>query len=203
MVDYDPRVQQWSSIEQLLFDKRVTAPIVLVLADSDGVEATEAVARIAHRVALNSMEIHEIITTIRDACTLEGLVSHQFEVLRCNRLYQSLTQRQRDIVDFVVEGAPNKQIATKLNVSVKTIERERKRAYDQLHVRSTAEMTRVVILAGLQDVIFPAKATPPIHSVQRVDRQDSPSNPPSIPTMETSVKEVQPRQEAYSPQSYS
>ncbi|MCA9137793.1 MAG: hypothetical protein KDB00_13570 [Planctomycetales bacterium] len=156
LLDYDPRVQQWTSIEQLLFEKDVIAPVVLVLDENSGMSASEAVARIAHVVAINTMEVHEIIETIQDALALSTLVSHQFDVLRCHRLYQSLPERQRKIVDFVVEGSPNKQIATKLKVSVKTIERERQKAYRQLNVRSTAEMTRVVILGSLHDVVFPA-----------------------------------------------
>ncbi|MEM0927276.1 MAG: LuxR C-terminal-related transcriptional regulator [Planctomycetota bacterium] len=160
LLDYDPRIQQWTSIEQLLFEKTVAAPVVLVLDDSTGISASEAVARIAHVVAVNSMEPHEIAEALRDASALQSLVEHQFDVLRCHRLYGDLPDRQRQIVDFVVEGAPNKQIATRLKVSVKTIERERQKAYRALNVRSTAEMTRVVILGSLHDVVFPiAKRT--------------------------------------------
>ena len=183
-LDYDPRMQQWSSIEQLLFEKDVAAPVVLVLDESSGLSPSEAVARIAHVVAFNSMETHEIVDSMRDAVALSSLVSHQFDVLRCHRLYQSLADRQRKIVDFVVEGAPNKQIATKLKVSVKTIERERQKAYRHLDVRSTAEMTRVVILGGLHDVIFPVTRVRTGFMERRVDQHPSerPSAPSIMPT---------------------
>lgn len=177
LLDYDPRIQQWTSIEQLLFDKEVVAPVVLVLDESSGMSASEAVARIAHVVAFNTMEVHEIIETIHDAIGLSTLVSHQFDVLRCHRLYQGLPDRQRQIVDFVVDGAPNKQIATKLKVSVKTIERERQKAYRQLNVRSTAEMTRVVILGSLHDVVFPAARHPKSHGGLRLDSHSTPVAP--------------------------
>ena len=173
LLDYDPRIQQWTSIEQLLFEKKVTAPVALVLDESSGLAASEAVARIAHVVAINTMEVHEIIETIQDAIGLSTLVSHQFDVLRCHRLYQGLPDRQRQIVDFVVEGAPNKQIATKLKVSVKTIERERQKAYRQLNVRSTAEMTRVVILGSLHDVVFPAARLPKQSEGLRMDSRST------------------------------
>ena len=166
---YDPRVQQWTSIEQLLFEKKVVAPVVLVLDDSSGLNASEAVARIAHVVAFNTMEVREIIETLRGAEKLGTWVARQFDVLRCHRLYQGLPDRQRKIVDFVVEGAPNKQIATKLNVSVKTIERERQKAYRQLNVRSTAEMTRVVSLGRLHDVVFPTSPQPSPRPGLRLD----------------------------------
>jgi len=180
LLDYDPRIQQWTSIEQLLFEKDVVAPVVLVLDETSGITASDAVARIAHVVAMNTMELHEIVETIRDAICLNSLVSHQFDVLRCHRLYESLPERQRQIVDFVVEGAPNKQIATKLKVSVKTIERERQKAYRQLNVRSTAEMTRVVILGSLHDVVFPAARNRSLPTNLRMDshEQGNHSAPP-------------------------
>ena len=161
MIDYDPTTQEWSSIEQLLVDRNLVAPVVLVISDSDSLQATEAVARVAHVVAIHSMEEHEIVEVIRDARALTPLVNHQFDVLRCHQLYENLPERQRRIVDLVVDGAPNKQIATKLEVSVKTIERDRQKAYQSLNVRSTAEMTRVVILGSLHEVVFPPRKPRP------------------------------------------
>lgn len=161
MIDYDPMTQEWSSIEQLLVDRNLIAPVVLVINDATTIQATEAVARVAHVVALHSMEEHEITEVIRDARALTPLVNHQFDVLRCHQLYENLPERQRRIVDLVVDGAPNKQIATKLEVSVKTIERDRQKAYQSLNVRSTAEMTRVVILGSLHEIVFPARKPRP------------------------------------------
>jgi FixJ family two-component response regulator len=158
LLDSDPRIQPWSRIQQTLYDKRVIAPVVLVTDESSGIPIKDIDGQIAHVRAFHSMDVPEIVETIQDAIGMSRLVAHQFEVLRCHRLYQSLPARQRLIVDYAVEGAPNKQIATKLNVSVKTIERERQRAYRQLNVRSTAEMTRVVIMGGLHGVVFPAVA---------------------------------------------
>ena len=157
LIDHDPAVQQWTSIEQLLFEKNVAAPVILVLDNADDFAATEAIARVAHVVATRTMEVPEIIEALQEARGLQTWVRHQFDVLRCHRMYEQLLDRQRKIVDLVVDGAPNKKIATELNVSVKTIERERQRAYKQLSVRSTAEMTRVVILASLHGVVFPSK----------------------------------------------
>ena len=121
-------------------------------------EATESVARVAHVVAIDTMQDHEVIEAINDARALRSLVEHQFDVLQCHHLYREACQSDNaKIVDLVVDGAPNKQIATKLEVSVKTIERDRQKAYQRLNVRSTAEMTRVVILGSLHNIVFPSK----------------------------------------------
>lgn len=60
-----------------------------------------------------------------------------------------LTSRERRIVQLASLGEPNKRIASTVGLSVKSIERIRRDAYDKLNVRSAAEMTRAVILGGL------------------------------------------------------
>ncbi|MEM6366110.1 MAG: LuxR C-terminal-related transcriptional regulator [Planctomycetota bacterium] len=161
LIDHEPALQRWSGIEKLLFEKNIAAPVILVLDNADNMADADAIAQVAHVVATRKMEVPEIIEAIQDARGLRTWVRHQFDVLRCHRMYEQLLQRQRKIVDLVVDGAPNKKIATALNVSVKTIERERQRAYQQLSVRSTAEMTRVVILASLHDVVFASQTARP------------------------------------------
>lgn len=64
-------------------------------------------------------------------------------------LLQSLTPRELRIVQLASDGLPNKQIATTIGLSVKSIERIRRDAYRKLRVRSTAEMTRVFLLGSL------------------------------------------------------
>lgn len=70
----------------------------------------------------------------------------------CVRL-ASLTQRERRIVHLAADGMPNKRIAAVLGLSVKTVEKQRRQAYQRLHVASTAEMTRAVTLGSLHSVL--------------------------------------------------
>lgn len=70
----------------------------------------------------------------------------------CVRL-ASLTQRERRIVHLAADGMPNKRIAAVLGLSVKTVEKQRRQAYQRLHVASTAEMTRAVTLGSLHTVL--------------------------------------------------
>lgn len=56
----------------------------------------------------------------------------------------SLNEREHMIVNMATEGVPNKTIARRLNVSVKTIEQCRRNAYLKLSVSSSAEVASVV-----------------------------------------------------------
>jgi len=64
---------------------------------------------------------------------------------------ESLTPRQREVLQLVAEGKSNKEIATTLNVSVKTVDYHKARIMDDLGLRTTAELTRYAIEHGIVD----------------------------------------------------
>ena len=59
----------------------------------------------------------------------------------------ALTAREREVLDRVVAGKPNRVIADELAVTIKTIEWHRARIMERLQVRSLAELIRLS-LAG-------------------------------------------------------
>lgn len=60
-----------------------------------------------------------------------------------------LTQRQREVLQLIGEGKTTKEIATLLNVSVKTVEFHKARLMEELDFHSTAELMRYAITQGL------------------------------------------------------
>lgn len=61
----------------------------------------------------------------------------------------SLTPRQREVLQLIAEGHSTKEIATMLNVSAKTIEFHRSQIIRELNLHGTAELTRYAIAHGL------------------------------------------------------
>jgi DNA-binding NarL/FixJ family response regulator len=61
----------------------------------------------------------------------------------------SLTDREREVLQLVAEGKPTREIASVLNVSVKTVESHRKRIMNKLDIHSVAELTKFAIREGL------------------------------------------------------
>ena len=57
----------------------------------------------------------------------------------------SLTHREREVVQQVAEGKLNKQIAARLNVSVKTVETHRASAMRKLKLKTTAALVRYAV----------------------------------------------------------
>jgi FixJ family two-component response regulator len=57
-----------------------------------------------------------------------------------------LTPREREVMELVVTGAPNKVISTKLGVSLKTVEAHRARVMEKLRAKSVSELVRMSLL---------------------------------------------------------
>lgn len=55
-----------------------------------------------------------------------------------------LTERERDVMDLVVAGLPNKLIADQLDISVRTVEVHRSRVFDKMQVKSAVELANLL-----------------------------------------------------------
>jgi DNA-binding NarL/FixJ family response regulator len=60
----------------------------------------------------------------------------------------ALSEREREVVRYVARGYSNKEIAAKLDVSVKTVETYRYRATEKLGLHSRADLVRYAIDQG-------------------------------------------------------
>jgi DNA-binding NarL/FixJ family response regulator len=60
-----------------------------------------------------------------------------------------LTDRQREVLQLIAEGRNTKDIAVKLNVSVKTVETHRKQLMDRLDIHDVAGLVRYAIRVGI------------------------------------------------------
>jgi len=63
-----------------------------------------------------------------------------------------LTSREREVLQLVAEGLATKQIASSLQVSVKTVETHRRQIMDKLDLHSVAELTKYAIREGLASI---------------------------------------------------
>jgi DNA-binding NarL/FixJ family response regulator len=65
--------------------------------------------------------------------------------------YGRLTSREREVFHLLAEGLTTKEIARRLDISVKTAENHRGRVLDKLDMRNTAELVRYALRKGLLD----------------------------------------------------
>ncbi len=63
--------------------------------------------------------------------------------------FTTLSKREREVLQLIAEGKSTKQIASYLNVSVKTIETHRQQIMEKLNIHSIAELTKYAIKEGI------------------------------------------------------
>ena len=66
--------------------------------------------------------------------------------------FPNLTPREREVLQLVAEGLSNKQSASELHISIKTIDKHRQSVMDKLDIHGTAGLTRYAISAGMINV---------------------------------------------------
>jgi DNA-binding NarL/FixJ family response regulator len=68
------------------------------------------------------------------------------------KAFSLLTEREREVLQYITDGKSTKQIASDLNVSAKTVESHRRQVMGKLNIRNVAELTKYAIREGLTSV---------------------------------------------------
>jgi two-component system, NarL family, response regulator NreC len=71
------------------------------------------------------------------------------QVERGDETPDSLTDRELEVLTLVAEGLTNRQIALKLNISIKTVQTHRANLMDKLNLHDRTELVRYAIRRGL------------------------------------------------------
>lgn len=115
-------------------------------------------------MAVNAMRMGAMDVLEKPCCenelrvAIQGALAHDRKQLRqsatrreaADRIEQ-LTPSERSVLTQVLEGVPNKQIASQLGVCIRTVEARRSRIYKTMGVNSVAELARVCVAAGFVD----------------------------------------------------
>ena len=156
LVDYlsssgEPALQLLQALE----DADVAMPLVLVTRSPSLSFLAEATGRGAAGILMRPTSRFLVEQAMKLAVEFKPVLELRHQIRQYAKRLAQLTEREKNILRLAVEGWPNKRIAALLDVSVKTIERSRKFAYQKLNVRSSAEMARVVTLGSMERTMWP------------------------------------------------
>lgn len=98
-----------------------------------------------------SIAIHGAGQQPRPGAPPEGPAAAHPEVVEAARRMAGLSPREREVLDLLVAGKPNKLIAHELGISQRTAEVHRARLMARLGARSLAEAVRLAVKAELAD----------------------------------------------------
>jgi FixJ family two-component response regulator len=92
----------------------------------------------------------ELLRAIREALERESsLRTERAEVVAIQTRLARLTPREREVLEYVVSGQPNKQIADVLGTALQTIKVHRARVMRKMGVLSLAELVQVAAQVGI------------------------------------------------------
>ena len=91
---------------------------------------------------------------------IEGYLEGR-KTLRSSTPWDTLTQREREVLKLIAEGYKNKEIADYLYISVKTVEKHRANLMKKLDLHSTSSLTAFAMEKGLMNMEIPINSSLP------------------------------------------
>jgi FixJ family two-component response regulator len=146
-------------LQQHLNEHRVLLPVIFLSGRADVPKAVRAVKEGAIDFIEKPFDYRRIVALIEECLRREAKARAGHDRVRAlaERLAQ-ITQREREVLEHVVAGRLNREIAEHLQISIKTVEAHRSRIMEKLEVNSVAELVQAVLLTGSADA--PGKAAP-------------------------------------------
>ena len=146
----DVRMPGMSGLE--LFDRlnaqHNTLPVIFITGHGDVPMAVSALKRGAADFIEKPFNDRDMLKLIEQslAQAREQAASREAGAATARRI-EALTSREREVLQLIVGGRLNKQIADELGISIKTVEVHRARVMEKMGVESLAELVQLVLAA--------------------------------------------------------
>lgn len=124
-------------------------PVIIMTGHGDVASAREAFRALAIDFLEKPIDHKKLLAGIVDAFSIQQtkLVA-AMEQGQIERLLSKLTQRELEVMDRVVAGLHNREIAAELGISPRTVEVHKARMMDKLGVSNVADLVRLNLQLG-------------------------------------------------------
>ncbi len=145
----DVRLQGMSGLElqEKLTERNIRLPVIIVTGFGDVPMAVRALQNGATDFIEKPYNPQVFLERIRQAITRD--VEERKRRAKVDEIRERvgmLTPREREVMELVVAGHPNKAVAAKLAMSPKTVETHRSRVMWKMQVKSVAQLVRMALL---------------------------------------------------------
>ncbi len=122
-------------------------PIIVITAHGDVATVRTALKSGAVDFLEKPVDPDALLTAVRTALDTDAAQRRAaLEARRAERQLSVLTTRERQVMELVAKGCHNREIASTLGISPRTVEVHKARVMDKLQVRSAAELVRIVLM---------------------------------------------------------
>jgi len=152
VADYRMKGINGLELQEILLDKGVELPVIIVTAYARTSMTVQAIKNGAVTLLDKPYDDDNLWQAIRNALAEdERRRSRKRENAEVRSRINSLSDKEREVLDLMLVGTSNKVMSTKLNVSLRTIENRRRKVFSKLHVETVAELVALVLKAREMD----------------------------------------------------
>jgi FixJ family two-component response regulator len=127
-----------------LNDANVHIPIIFITGHGDIPMSVRAMKEGAHEFLTKPVRGQDLLDAVQKAIASDRVLrKERAEVSEIRTRFDSLTPREKEVLDFVVAGLLNKQIAGEMGTSELTVKTHRAHVMEKTHADSLAHLVRM------------------------------------------------------------
>jgi two-component system response regulator FixJ len=136
------------ALQEELARRKDSLPVIVMTGHGDVPLAVKAMRAGAIDFLEKPFEEDALVTSVRRALERRSVsLSRNSAAQAALEQLSHLTERERQVLDLLVMGKPNKVIAFELDISPRTVEIHRARVMEKTGARSLADLVRVALAA--------------------------------------------------------
>ena len=137
-------------LQKLIASERTDMPIIFITGHGDVPMTVQAMKGGAVEFLTKPFDDEVLLNAIGHAIRRSAAVlDDQAETSALSSSYESLTPRERDVMNLVVSGMLNKQIGMKLGISEITVKAHRGKMMQKMKAKSLAHLVKTAVRLGL------------------------------------------------------
>ena len=137
-------------LQQELVNRAIDIPVIMITGHGDVPIAVRAMKAGAVDFIEKPFDDEVLVQRLRRGLALADEVRDKTAVAKtAEQRIGMLSERERQVLEHLVTGQPNKIIAFELDISPRTVEVYRARVMKKMHARSLAELVRQVLALGI------------------------------------------------------
>lgn len=137
-------------LQEKLASVRIFLPVIIITGHGDVPMAVRTVKSGAFDFIEKPFNDQVLLDRIQQALEKDAEQRvQQGERDEISRRINKLTPREKEVMDLVVAGNPNKIIASELGISCRTVEIHRGRVMEKMQANSLSDLMRIGLMSGL------------------------------------------------------
>jgi RNA polymerase sigma factor (sigma-70 family) len=137
-------------LQEQLARAAYSLPVIFLTGHGDIPKSVEAMKKGAIDFLTKPFDDEDLLRAIHQALERDKRERQRYHVVRAiQQNLETLTEREHEILRYVLTGKLNKQIADALDISEKTVKVHRGRVMEKLRVSSVAELVHLAEKAGI------------------------------------------------------